>query len=168
MRMLSPFFIDRPWPRRSLASDFNDDLFERLFDVPSPAANFQASCDVSETKGHYLICFDMPGVRKEDIKVELSGNQLVVSGERHREVKSAENEEMVRHYERAHGKFQRSFTLPTSVDADKIEAHYEDGVLNIALPKSDQAKGRTVQIQSGKGGNLFSRLMGKNEEKVAL
>lgn len=171
MRMLSPFTPDWAWSRRNLSPDivmgdvFDD--FDRVvnsFLRPTYAntVNFQPSCDIKETKDHYLVSFDMPGVKKEDIKIELQNNQLVISGERQYEMKEEDGEATLRH-ERAYGKFERTFVLPTTVSADKIEAHYENGVLNVALPKAESAKGRTIQIQSGQN-NFFSKLLGSKKE----
>ena len=170
MRMLSPISTELTWPRRAWASPTAIDVFEdfdRLVDSilrPTYArtVNFQPSCDVSETKDHYLVGFDMPGVKKEDIKIEVQGNQLVISGERHREVRDRDEEFNLRH-ERMYGKFERSFTLPATIAVDKIEAHYEDGVLNVALPKLETAKARNIQIQSGQGG-LLSKFLGSKKE----
>ncbi len=68
------------------------------------------------------------------------------------------------HHERIYGKFERTFTLPETITADKIEAHYENGVLNVALPKAEAAKSRTVQIQTEEGGFL-SKLLGTKTNK---
>jgi HSP20 family protein len=119
--------------------------------------NFQPSCDVNETEGHYLISFDMPGVKKDDIKIEVKDNQLLVSGERHR--LSEGNE--------ASDKFERTFSLPNSVNTEKIEASYENGVLNVALPKAEAAKARTIEIQSGQTG-FWSHLIGSRKEAKDL
>lgn len=109
-----------------------------------------------------MVSFDMPGVKKEDIKIEVHGNQLVISGERQREVKEKDGEATLRH-ERLHGKFERTFTLPSSINADKIEAHYEDGVLSVVLPKAEAAKGRAIQIQTGQS-SFFNKLLGSKKE----
>ena len=156
------------WPRRSLSSD----LFDQFFSDIRPASDglalphstapaiFQPSCDIRETSDHYLVSFDMPGVKKEDVQVEMNDQQLVISGERRFESQNSESEQILKH-ERAYGKFQRSFTLPVTVDSGKIEAHYEDGVLNVAIPKSEAAKPRSIQVQTGKS-NIFSKLLGTN------
>jgi HSP20 family protein len=168
--MLSPLSTEWSWPRRTLSPDRMGDVFEdfdRIVDTflrPTYAntVNFQPSCDVNETKDHYLVSFDMPGVKKEDIKIEVQGTQLVISGERQREVKEEDGEATLRH-ERMYGRFERTFTLPATIAADKIEAHYENGVLNVALPKAEAAKGRTIQIQTGQGGFL-NKLLGTKKE----
>lgn len=170
MRMLSPISVDVAWPRRALTPAGVGDVFEdfdRMVDTflrPTYAStvNFQPNCDVNETKDHYLVSFDMPGVRKEDIKIEVQGSTLVISGERQREMREQGGESTLR-VERSYGKFERMFNLPTSIAVDKIEAHYENGVLNVALPKAETAKSRTVQIQTGQGG-LLSKLLGPKKE----
>jgi HSP20 family protein len=167
MRMLNP----SDWSRRSLTSDLMADVFDdfdRIVNALATRPNyanvvgFQPRCDISETKDHYLVSFDMPGVKKEDIKLEVQDNQLVISGERNREIREGDGKTTLRH-ERVYGKFERAFTLPTSIDADKIEAHYEDGVLNVVLPKAEVAKGRTIQIQTGQNG-FFSKLLSAKKE----
>jgi HSP20 family protein len=105
----------------------------------------------------------MPGVRKEDISIKVEGTQLSISGERQRETKEGE-EESTLHNERVYGKFERIFKLPDSINAEKIEAHFENGVLNIALPKAETAKGRSIPIQTGSSGFL-SKLMGSKKEE---
>lgn len=172
MRMLSPLSTDWTWSRHNLSPVMMSDVFEdfdRIVDSflkPTYAntVNFLPSCDVNETNDHYLVSFDMPGMKKEDIKIEVLGSQLVIAGERQREVK-ADNAETSLRRERVYGKFERTFTLPTSINAEKIEAQYENGVLNIALPKAEAAKGRTIQVQSGQG-SIFSKLLGSKKENT--
>lgn len=167
MRMLIPTTNRWAWPTRYLASDmdseFSGDVFEdfdRLVDSflrPNSVSslNFQTSGYVNETDDHYMVSFDMPGVKKDDIKIETRGNQLMITGERRSEPKNNSG--------RSYGKFERIFTMPNTVDNDKIEAHYEDGVLSIALPKVEVAKPKTIQIQSGSNG-LFNKLLGSKKE----
>jgi HSP20 family protein len=88
------------------------------------------ACDVSETEEKFLLSVDLPGMKKEDIKIELKDQVLTISGERKTE------------------KYQRSFTLPTVVDGNKVEARYEDGVLELTLPKTELAKPRQIEILS--------------------
>lgn len=174
MRMLSPLSTEWSWPRRTLSADLMADMLDdfdhivNAFVHPTYVAtvNFQPSCDINETKDHYLVSFDMPGVKKEDIKIEVQGNQLVISGERQREVRGQDGEATLRH-ERVYGKFERTFTLPNSINADKIEAHYENGVLNVALPKAESAKGRTIQVQTGQN-SFFNKLLGAKKENKEL
>ena len=170
MRMLSPISAEFAWSRRHRSSPEANDMYEDFDRIvasilhPTYAVTeiFQPRCDVNETKDHYLVSFDMPGVKKEDIKIEVQDNELVISGERQREVREKNTEVTLRH-ERLYGKFKRTFTLPSTIASDKIEAHYENGVLNVALPKAENVKGRTIQIQTGQGG-LLSRLLSSKKE----
>jgi HSP20 family protein len=160
MRMLIPLSNDWSWQRQNLSPLMMDDAFvdfDRVVDsflkpALAKTVNFQPSCDISETDDHYLVSFDMPGVKKDDLVIEVKNNQLIISGERRR-------------HEKAHGKFERTFNLPTTVNVEKIEAQYEDGVLNIALPKADAAKARTIEIQNGRE-SFFSKLLGSKKEET--
>lgn len=163
MRMLTPY-----WTTRSLASDLFDEM-DRFFDdwnrvTPVTKAYderaFEPACEVSESDEHYLMSLDLPGMKKEDIKIEMSDNLLTISGERRRE--NAEKNQRVQRYEKSYGFFKRSFTLPASVEADKVEARYEDGVLELYLPKTHAAKPRQIEIQSEKGG-IFGKLLGSKK-----
>jgi HSP20 family protein len=81
-------------------------------------------------------------------------------------MKNEDGEATLRH-ERVYGKFERIFALPASINADKIEAHYENGVLNVVLPKAESAKGRTIEIQSGQN-SFFGKLLGSKKETKEL
>ncbi len=171
MRMLNPMSAEIVWPRRALSptgmggmlEDFDrmaDDFF-RLSSLSTE--NFNPSCDVSESKDNYLITFDVPGVKKEDIKIEVHDSKLVISGERQREFSEQDGGNTLRH-ERFYGKFERSFILPSTVAAEKIEAHYENGVLNVAIPKAEAIKSRTIEIQTVQGG-FFNKLLNPKKEQ---
>jgi len=100
--------------------------------------------DVSETKDDLVIKAEMPGMNKEDVKISIHDNVLTLKGE-----KKQEKEEKDANYhriERSYGSFCRSFTLPTSVKADKVKATYKDGVLNVTLPKTEEAKPKEIPI----------------------
>lgn len=124
---------------------------------------FSPPCDVDETGTHYLMSFDLPGIRKEDLKIEVRDNQLMVSGMRKHEMKEEQANRLS--MERFTGSFMRSFTLPSSVDPNRIEANYENGVLHVAIPKTEAMKGRTIQIKEERGG-FFSKLLGHEEKEV--
>ena len=146
-----------PFPR--LTSHFFEDLAEVNEKWVSPAL------DLEETKGHYLLSIDMPGIPKEDVKIEVLDGQLVISGERKRERDTEENAWHVA--ERSIGKFQRKIKLPELTDASQIEAAYTDGVLKIAIPKAEAKKPKVVEIKTEqKEGGFFSKLLGSKEENA--
>jgi HSP20 family protein len=101
--------------------------------------------DVSEKNGAYLVKAELPGVKKEDIQVTIDSAQVTLSAEVKRE--KQEQDERVLHEERVYGKLQRSFTLPQEVDESKAQAKFNDGVLELTLPKKQAAKSRQISIQ---------------------
>ncbi len=127
---------------RSVFSDlFNEN--GRASVEPS-LSKWYPAVDILESKDSYLIRAELPGMKKEDIKVEVKDGTLVLSGERKSE-KLAEGVEY-RHVERVAAKFWRSFSLPETTKADGIEASYKDGVLEVRVPKAEEAKPRQIEI----------------------
>lgn len=113
--------------------------------------------DLEETEAHYVMSVDLPGVSKKDIQIEVKDNQVHISAERKNEKKTSG------YSERYFGKFHRILTMPDGIDADKIEAQYENGVLNLAVPKAESAKPRQIKIADGKS-TFFGKLLGVNKE----
>jgi len=102
------------------------------------------SVDVSETENSYEVKADLPGMKKDEIKISYQDNVLTLTGEKsHEEKKDKKN---YHHVERAYGKFQRSFRLPKDVKADQIKASYRNGVLNIEIPKAEEAKPKEISV----------------------
>ena len=128
---------------RSVFNDLLDENFDRSSARPSTSKWYPA-VDVLESKESYLIRAELPGMKREDIKVEVKDGTLVLSGERKSE-KPAEGVEY-RHAERVAAKFWRSFSLPETVKQDGIEATYKDGILEIRVPKAEEAKPRQIEI----------------------
>lgn len=124
---------------------------------------FTPAVDLHETSDFFLISVDVPGIDQKDIKIDVQDGRLSISGSRSREEKSEEG--MFRRFERSYGSFERSFQLPKNVDEGKIQARYENGVLEVIVPKAETAKPRSVQIDNGKSG-LFSSLLGKGKKDV--
>ena len=100
--------------------------------------------DIQETADAFLFHAELPGMTKEDIRITLENSVLRLSGERKFE-KDAKKENYHR-VERTYGTFTRTFTLPTQVDPDKVQATFENGILTIAVPKAEQAKPRQITI----------------------
>ena len=100
--------------------------------------------DIQETADAFLFHAELPGMTKEDLHITLENSVLRLSGERKFE-KDAKKENYHR-VERTYGTFTRTFTLPTQVDPDKVQAVFENGILTITVPKAEQAKPRQIQI----------------------
>jgi HSP20 family protein len=121
-----------------------EDLFDGNFDRSQEQPSRYPAVDVLESKDAYLVRAELPGMKKEDIKVELKDGTLTISGESKSE-KPAEGVEY-RHVERVATKFWRSFYLPEIAKQDGIEAVYKDGILEIRVPKAEEAKPRQIEI----------------------
>ena len=110
-------------------------------------ADWAPSVDVSETEGEYQIKAEIPDVKKEDVKVTLEDGVLTIQGERKQE-KEMKGKRYHR-VERSYGRFVRSFTLPDVIDEEKVKAEFKDGILNLALPKSEKAKPKAIEVKVG-------------------
>lgn len=108
------------------------------------ASAWMPACDVFEGRETLKIVMEVPGVAAEDVKLSLENNRLSIRGEK-RQV-AEEQSERVHQYERSYGRFERVFTLPATVDADRIEARVEHGVLTVTLPKVERARPREIPI----------------------
>ena len=110
----------------------------------APAGAWCPAVDILESKDSYLIRAELPGIRNEDLKTEVNDAILTVSGER----KFDEPADGVEYHrvERVAGKFSRSFYLPQTVKHDDIKATYRDGILEVQVPKADEAKPRQIAI----------------------
>ena len=158
-----PSLIGKGWSpfreMRNLQRDmdrfFNETMGQMESVIPASlgAEAFVPSCDLEETETHYLLSFDIPGMKKENIKIEVDNNHvLTVSGERKSEYEQKKGAYFQK--ERFYGSFQRSFALPGSVKSDQIEAQYAEGVLNIAVPKAEPTK--VTQVKIGEGKSFFA------------
>ncbi len=112
--------------------------------MESGISAFTPTVNSRETEDAYFIEIDLPGVKKEDIEIDVKDNVLTVSGER--KVKEEMKEENYYKIESRYGKFTRSFTLPKNVNIDKISANSEDGVLEIKIPKLEEVKKEPKKI----------------------
>jgi HSP20 family protein len=144
-----------PWKRndKTVAVRREEDPFftlrremDRLFDdfwgssLLEPYGTFNPRVDVTETETEVKVTAELPGLDEKDVEVSLTQNMLTLSGE-----KKAEKEDKGENYyrvERSYGSFRRTIPLPIEVEADKVEAIFKNGVLNVVLPKTAQAQAR--------------------------
>jgi HSP20 family protein len=117
--------------------------FARTFDLGALPA-WSPALDVHETDDAWLVTADLPGMRKEDIKISVENGLLTVQGEK-KEVHEHKNARSVRS-ERLHGSFIRAVSLPEGVDTSAIQAEYKDGVLHLQLPKKEEAKPKSISV----------------------
>ena len=100
--------------------------------------------DIYDSKDNLVVKADLPGLSKDDIQVAIQENILTISGEKKQELNVSENEYL--RTERFYGSFHRAITLPTEVDRTKVQANFKDGVLELILPKKEEAKPQQIKI----------------------
>lgn len=136
--------------------EFSTDI-ERMFDSllgrtvgtalrSTGAQKFTPHLDLVESVDAYVVSVDLPGVKAEDVKVEMDDNRLTISGKRETTVE--DNSKNVHRVERSSGSFSRVIALPREVDADKIDAKVEHGVLHVTLPKLAEKQPRKIEIRA--------------------
>jgi HSP20 family protein len=122
-----------------------EDAVARMLSEPRAARPWSPAVDIVETEDALVLKADLPDVKLEDIDVRVENETLTIKGER-----KFEKEEKIKGYhriERSYGAFMRSFTVPASLEADKVSAEYKNGVLTVTLPKREEAKPRQVKVQ---------------------
>ncbi|MBD3161195.1 MAG: Hsp20 family protein [Candidatus Eisenbacteria bacterium] len=102
--------------------------------------------DIFQDADNYHVHVDLPGMQRDDIDITMSGDSLTISGEKKRE--SKQDDDNFFRVERSFGRFSRSMRLPSSVDAERISAKYQDGVLQIVIPKAETARPKQIKVQS--------------------
>jgi HSP20 family protein len=107
-------------------------------------ADWAPDVDITETDTAYLIKGEIPGVNKEDVKVNIENGMLTMSGERKQE--KEEKGKKFHRIERSYGSFMRSFRLPDNVDESAVKAEFKDGMLNVTVPKSAQTKTKAINV----------------------
>jgi len=131
----------------SLQEDVNR-LFQESMARPrreAPAARVWAPpVDVVEDDDKIVVKAELPGMKREDIDIELSGEQLTIRGER--KFESEEKKDNYVRIERAYGQFQRTFTIGVPVKSDQVKAAYKDGLLEVTIPKSEEIKPKKVDV----------------------
>jgi HSP20 family protein len=138
--------LSRAFDRLATLREEMDGLFETsfrpFFGAPGSFSTWSPAIDVYQDKDHFTVVAEVPGMKREELDLSLHNGVLTISGERKREEKSDQGFRS----ERFVGRFQRSVTLPASVDANKVKASYQDGLLKVVLPKSEEAKPKQIEV----------------------
>ena len=139
-------------PTVSRETPFFQDEFNRLFDgyvtrgaQRGSAPLFVPAVDIEESPDEFIVRADLPGLDQKDVKVNLMGDTLTIRGERKQETTRKENN--AHRVERSHGAFERAFTFDAPVKSEGIKAQYRDGVLEVVVPKAEEAKIREIEVQ---------------------
>jgi HSP20 family protein len=137
--------FDRFAVLRSELDRLFDSSFAPVFRAPGSFNRWAPALDLYQDKDQFTMIVELPGLKKEDIELSLHDGILTVSGERKQEKKGEEGYRG----ERFFGRFQRSVTLPASVDGNKVKATYQDGILKVVLPKAEEAKPKQIEVSVG-------------------
>jgi len=126
-----------------------DDLFNELYSLPTSflsksGMDLSPRIDISETDSEYKIEAELPGINQKEIDVKIDNNILTIKGKKE-DIKE-EKEKNYHLRERYYGAFQRSISLPNNIEPEKIKARFENGVLNISVPKSDKRTPKKIEI----------------------
>jgi HSP20 family protein len=127
---------------------FNETFSRAFGDEEMPVKSWAPAVDIFENDNNIVLKAELPGVDPKDVEVRVEDNTLYLKGERkfEKEVK----EDNYHRIERSYGSFARSFALPGSIDSDKVEAGYKDGLLTLTIPKREEAKPKTIRINVSK------------------
>lgn len=120
-----------------------DKELEKFFDAFTKTDYLAPAVEVFDEEQNYCISLDVPGIKKEDLEIEIKENQLHINGERKSNRGGKDN---VLKSERRYGKFSRVFNLPKNINSDKIQARFENGILDIILPKEEKTEGKKILI----------------------
>jgi HSP20 family protein len=141
------------WPSFDRLASLRDEM-NILFELPFWSnfgrqtqlfSGWSPALDLYQNNDNVVAMVELPGMRKEDIEISLHDGMLTISGERASQETDPEKAERS---ERFYGKFRRSITLPTRVDANKVSATYKDGILTVTLPKAEEAKPKQIKVKA--------------------
>ncbi len=152
-----------PFREFATLQDRMNRLFRESFsegrDESLTTSTFAPAVDVYEDEHKVTLKVEVPGIEEKDIDVRIENNTLTVHGER--KIEKEEKEENYRRVERQYGAFTRTFTLPSTVDSEKVAADYDKGVLKITLPKKAEAKPKQIKVNVGAGKQIEGKGPGK-------
>ena len=126
-------------------------MFDQFFhggtldDGEFPANSWLPAIDLIEKENEFLAKVELPGVSKDDVKITLQDNILTIRGEKKNEKETSDSN--YHRFERSYGSFHRSLALPSTVNNEKVDAQYKDGILTISLPKAEEAKRKQIEVK---------------------
>ncbi len=158
------------WQDNDQGMDLNDFMNQflgrpRLSTGQTQSNFFPLRVDVQEKEDSFLVSADIPGVKEDDINIDVHENRLTISGERSLKREAGVHEGGSYRYERSYGKFSRSFLLPSLIDEGRIEAHYANGVLEILIPKQEKEQPKKIKVGTKPGG-VLSKFFHHDEKKT--
>lgn len=147
MSMLTRFDKWEPFDELANLRNRMDRLFARVgedYEQPIYAGNWMPTTDLYETKDAIVLKSELPGIEQKDINIEIENNVLTISGER--KFEETTEEKGYQRFERKYGKFVRTFTIPVNTMPDKITANFQNGILELTIPKAEEAKPKKITV----------------------
>jgi HSP20 family protein len=151
MMAITRYTYSNPWRELDQLTNRLSRMFEgaNAYPTPSSSGSWAPAVSVEETENELILTAELPGMKPEDVDVQLENNILTIRGEKNEERKEEDENRRFHVWERSYGSFQRSFTLPRTVKSDDISAEFKDGLLHIRMPKSPEARSRRIEIGAG-------------------
>jgi HSP20 family protein len=164
---ITRYTYGNPWRELDQLTDRLSQMFENSFPMPSSSGAWAPAVSVEETQDELVLTAELPGVKPEDVDVQLENNILTIRGEKREERKEEDENRRYHLWERTYGTFQRSFTLPRTVRAEEISAEFSEGLLHVRMPKAPEAKSRRIEIRGGQAGEVGEtrQVAGRGEKK---
>ena len=144
----APRRVLSPWPEFAGLANRLPRLFNEPWETSEQTASWFPAVNVEEGVDELILTAELPGISEDDVHLDIENNILTVRGEKREVREEGDDKGNVHVRERRYGSFQRAFTLPKSVTTDKIEAEFDNGILTVRMPKTEQAKSRTIEIKN--------------------
>ncbi len=133
-------------PAWDLQDEFNRFFEDFGFGSAVAEQDYTLAMDIRETDEAYIVEADVPGIKKEDVKIEVNEDVLTIRGER--KVEQEEKKKDYHRMERQYGSFRRSVSIPSGIQHDAVKAKFDDGVLRVTLPKREDTKPRRIEVKA--------------------
>jgi HSP20 family protein len=137
-----------PWRDLDLLEDRMHRMFQTMptWETAAEAFTWAPRVDLADEDGHFVLTAELPGIESEDVDIEVEGNVLTIRGEK--KIEHEHKDERVHIAERRYGSFERTFTLPSSADPERVEADFHQGILKLQIAKRPEARGRKIEVRA--------------------
>ena len=135
-----------PWRELDHLTNRLSRMFDGANDTAMANGTWTPAVSVEETENELVLTAELPGLKPEDVDIQLENSVLTIRGQKQLERKEEDEKRRYHVWERSSGSFERSFTLPRTVKGDDISARFEDGLLRVQMPKAPEARSRRIQV----------------------